>query len=222
MLIKIHKLIADRGYCSRRKAEQLVEDGKVKINGTVARKGARVKPDAKITVEGKPLLGKKKNIYILLNKPLGYVCSNHQAGEEKLVFDLVDIKERLFVVGRLDKDSHGLVILTNDGDFTYRLSHPSFECEKEYRVTLDKNLRKEDALLLLKGVDINEKTPAKAKSVEKIKGKKCTIVLTEGKHRQIRRSFSALNYTVKDLQRVRISNYQLGGLKKGVWRFFAP
>ncbi len=219
MSIKLQKYIAQSGYCSRRKAESLIASGDVKVNGKTATVGLRVNSSDKITVSGKLLTNSDEKVYIALNKPLGYVCSNKVLPDEKSVFSLVDLPQRLFVVGRLDKESHGLVILTNDGDFSYRTTHPSFCCEKEYLVSTDNNITVTDKELLVEGFDIGEKAKVKIESIEKVKNNTYRLLLKEGKNRQIRRSLGALGYTVTDLKRLRIGNYKLEDLKKGCWKF---
>ncbi len=223
MKIKLQKFIADCGYCSRRRAEELIVKKKVKVNKKVASVGMRVDENDKIFVEGKALQKKEKeHIYVMLNKPKNYTCTHRKIENEKNIFKLINLKERLFIIGRLDKDSHGLVLLTNDGSFAYKLTHPSFSHEKEYLVMLDKNLNTEVEKEITSGIDIGEKTLAKAKNIEKVNSKKYKITLTEGKHRQIRRSFGALGFTVLDIKRVRIDKYKLGNLKRGTWRHFTP
>jgi 23S rRNA pseudouridine2605 synthase len=211
----LQKFIADSGYCSRRKAESLIIEGKVKVNKEVSRMGAKVDEKDQVTIKNRTIKPQKKSIYILLNKPKGYVCTNNE--NEKDVFSLVDIKERLFVVGRLDKNSWGLVLLTNDGDLTYKLTHPSFEHEKEYIVESSREISPENMERMKKGVDLKEKTKAKMKSIKRIGKNKYQIVLSEGKKRQIRRTFEVFDSTVLDLKRIRIDKYKLGNLKKGQW-----
>ena len=219
MKIKLQKFIADSGYCSRRKAEKLIEQKKVKVNRKFATIGMRVDKKDTVVVEGRVILPKKESIYIKLNKPKGYVCTHRKVVGEKNIFSLINIEERLFVVGRLDKESRGLVLLTNDGDFAHKLTHPSFSHEKEYRVKLSKEINEEIKGKLKKGVDIKEKTPAKMKEIERIGAKEYKVILTEGKRRQIRRMFEVFSCTVIDLKRVRIDRYKLGNLKEKNWTF---
>ncbi len=219
MKVKLQKYIADSGYCSRRAAEELIEKKRVRVNGKVATVGMRVDDEDRVTVEGKRVRAKKDEpIYIALNKPKGYVCTNREEEGEKNVFSLVPTEERLFVVGRLDKDSRGLVILTNDGDFAYKMTHPSFSHEKEYMVRLSRDIEMEMEEALVKGVDIGEKTKAKMKEIERVGPKKYKVILTEGKRRQIRRMFEVFDRTVQDLRRVRIGKYKIGGLMEKNWK----
>jgi pseudouridine synthase len=216
---KLQKIIAESGFCSRRKAEELIVEKRVKVNGIVAEIGQRIEHADKILIDNKPLKTERKLIYILLNKPIGYICTNKVEAGEKTVFDLVDIKERLFSVGRLDKNSRGLVLLTNDGDFSYKLTHPSFEHEKEYEIVLGKEIDGDIKKKMKEGVDIKEKTLAKIKSIKRIGERKYIVVLSEGKRRQIRRMFEVFNCTVLDIKRIRINNYLLGDIKEKKWIF---
>lgn len=217
MKIKLQKYIADSGYSSRRKAEELIKEKKVQVNGKLALLGMRVDDQDTIVIGGKRIKPSQKDkTYILLNKPKGYTCTNRE--EDKNIFSLVDRKERLFIVGRLDKNSRGLVILTNDGDFAYKMTHPSFACEKEYRVELSKGIGRETIKTLKAGVDIGEKRKARMKEIEKIGKNRYKIIMTEGMNREIRRMFEVFGKTVTDLQRVRIDQYRLGQLKEGSWK----
>lgn len=220
MKIVLQKYIADSGYCSRRRAEELIREKKVLLNGKIAELGARVGEEDEVKIGNKTIEMVKDKIYIKLNKPKGYTCTNKKFRNEKNIFELVDLKERLFVVGRLDKDSRGLVVLTNDGDWANKLMHPSFEHEKEYLIQLKiKNEKlKIDFIInkLLRGIDIGEGDGVvRAKEVEKINENTFRIILTQGKKRQIRRMFKCLGLEIFDLERIRINNIKLGKLKEG-------
>ena len=225
--IRLNKCIASQGICSRRKADEFIERGKVRVNGAVVKElGTKVDPDRDIVaVTGWGQINKKTKkqdqdgpIYILLHKPRGYVCTTKKFKGEKNVLDLVDLKERIYPVGRLDKDSEGLLILTNDGEFTNRLTHPSFQHEKEYEVTLSRALTAEDLETIKRGVsESGENLPVK--QVELIEPKVARIILTEGKKRHIRRIFGSLDYKVTRLLRTRIDSYELADLKPGAWTF---
>ncbi|RLC37994.1 pseudouridine synthase [Candidatus Falkowbacteria bacterium] len=221
MKIVLQKYIAESGFCSRRRAEELIRQKKVKVNNEIAELGTRVSEKDEVVIEGKEIKLIKKKIYIILNKPAGYTCTNRKFKGEKNIFELVDVKERLYTVGRLDKNSHGLVLLTNDGDLTEQLTHPRFEHEKEYLVKLKVKSEKfkveEIIKSFRKGVDIGENEIGKAKNVEYLGDDKFRIILTEGKKRQIKRMFGALNLEVADLKRIRISSVKLGNLKRGKW-----
>ena len=221
MKIVLQKYIAESGFCSRRRAEELIRQKKVKVNNEIAELGTRVSEKDEVVIAGKEIKLIKKKIYIILNKPAGYTCTNRKFKGEKNIFELVDVKERLYTVGRLDKNSHGLVLLTNDGDLTEQLTHPRFEHEKEYLVKLKVKSEKfkveEIIKSFRKGVDIGENEIGKAKNVEYLGDDKFRIILTEGKKRQIKRMFGALNLEVADLKRIRISSVKLGNLKRGKW-----
>lgn len=216
---RLQKFIADSDYCSRRKAEELIEQKRVKVNNKIAVIGMRVNEKDVVSIDGKKIKLKEKLIYIALNKPKNYVCTNRKISGEKNVFDLIDIKDKLFIVGRLDKNSRGLVLLTNDGDFGYRLTHPSFQHEKEYLVETSRELIQEVEQEMKDGVDINEKTKAKVKEIKRVSRNKYLVILTEGKRRQIRRMFEVFDCTVIDLKRTRIDKYELGRLREGQWSF---
>ncbi len=221
--IILQKFIVDSGHCSRRQATELIRSGRVKVNGKVAELGQKVLLNDKVQVGEKILKIEIEKIYIILNKPVVYTCTNRKFKGEKNIFDLVENKNRLFAVGRLDKDSHGLVLVTNDGDITELITHPRYEHEKEYVVQLrikNEELKiKEIASDLLKGIDISEGDGmVKAKEIEYLGQGKFKIILTSGKKRQIRRMFKALDLEVVDLVRVRIGSIELGELKTGEWR----
>lgn len=220
----LQKYIANSGLCSRRQAESLIRDGKVLINGEKANLGARVDANDTVEVNGQAIKEDKKKIYIKLNKPKGYTCTNRDFKGEKNVFELVDVPERLFIAGRLDKNSHGLVILTNDGDLMQELTHPRNEHEKVYHVLVDLPTQKKqdissDIIKQFKaGIDIGEGDGlVKAKRMKYLNNNLFEMALTTGKKRQIRRMFQALNYGVQDLKRIRIGKYGLGNLKEGRW-----
>jgi 23S rRNA pseudouridine2605 synthase len=243
MKIILQKYISSSGYCSRRKAEELIRAGKVKVNGLTAKIADCADEGDTVEVEGR-LIKRivEEKIYILLNKPLGYTCTNRSFKGEKNVFELLEgfNHTRLFVVGRLDKNSRGLVILTNDGDFAEKMAHPRYEKEKEYEIkckmqnakTKMKTAPFEPPLLrggrgdffeeiksMLKGIDIGGGDGiAKAKKAEYLGDGKFRIILAEGKKRQIRRMFKMLGLEVADLTRVRIGEYKLGSLKEREYR----
>ena len=223
MKIVLQKYIAESGYSSRRQAEDMIRRGKVKVNKKTAELGMRVNESDEIIVEDKKLKPVVKKIYIVLNKPIGYTCTNRKFKDEKNIFELVDVKERLFAAGRLDKNSRGLVILTNDGGLAEQLTHPRFEHEKEYLIKLkveNKKLKVEEIIKSFKkGMDIGENETGKVKNVEFLGDKKFKIILTEGKKRQIRRMFKVLGLEVSDLIRVRVGSIGLGNLQTGKWRY---
>lgn len=227
MKIVLQKFIAQAGFCSRRQAEEFIKKGRVFINGKIAEPGMRADENDEVKIGGKRLVLHKKLIYIKLNKPEGYVCTSRKFKDEKNIFGLVGVKERLFATGRLDKDSRGLILLTNDGELADKLTHPRYEHKKNYEVRI-KNYGLSDEKIkeienkLKKGVDIGEGDGAvKAKDARWLGGNKFLIVLTEGKKRQIRRMFKAFGCQVVDLVRISIGELELGDLKEGEWRYLS-
>ena len=220
----LQKIIAASGIASRRGAEAMIRDGLVKLNGYTAKLGERADDNDEITVNGKKLNRSVEKIYIKLNKPMGYTCTNRYFKGEKNIYSLVNLPQKLFAIGRLDKDSRGLVILTNDGELTAKLTHAKFGSEKKYlvkcaaddrllkKVTIDQTVR-----TLKKGVDLGEgEGLGWAKSAEYLNGV-FTLVLTTGRKRQVRRMFQGLHYHVVDLFRTEIAGVMLGDLPEGKW-----
>ena len=219
--IILQKYIADSGHCSRRKAEELIRGGKVSVNKKKAELGMRAGNRDEVIVSGKIIGKKEEDVYIILNKPVGYTCTNKKFKGEKNIFDLVESSERLFIVGRLDKESQGLVLLTNDGDLAQEMTHPSFEHEKIYIIEIsdpDKNIQN-TLKNLRKGVDIGDGDGIVwAKNAKHLGAKKFKIVLTEGKKRQIRRMFKTQNLEVKKLTRISLGKLKVGKLESGKWK----
>ncbi len=216
--IRLQKYLSGAGVCSRRKGEEYIKGGRIKVNGEViTQQGIQVDPEKdRVEVDGKIVCNNHQMIYIVLNKPAGYITSCSH-GDRKIVFDLIDIKERLNPVGRLDKDSTGLLLLTNDGELHNRLIHPSFDHEKEYEVeTLnpvsDKSLEK-----LRRGIDIDNKKTRPAK-IDRMAENSFRIILKEGRKRQIRRMVEKVDNRVVSLHRIRISTLHIDRLKMGKWR----
>ena len=172
-----------------------------------------------IEIDGKKITLNEKNVYILLNKPKGYLSSVTDDRGRKTVVELIGIKERIFPVGRLDYDTEGLLILTNDGDFTYRVTHPKFEINKTYIATLDKKVEWDKIKILNEGVEIEDYV-GKANELSVINEEKNEVLITisQGKNRQVRKMFEKTGYTVKKLRRIRIGGLMLGNLPKGQWR----
>ena len=225
MSVVLQKFISDSGFCSRRKAEELIRLGKVKVNNRLAELGMRADENDEVVVFGKKVISRSSgNIYIALNKPAGYTCTNRTFKNEKNIFSLVDVKDRLFVVGRLDKDSTGLVILTNDGQWAEKVSHPRYQHEKEYIVKIksDKKLSENQVRTLIdilqKGVQLDDGSLARTRVAKYIGQNTFELILTQGKKRQIRRTFAALGYNIFSLQRVRIGDICLDDLPEGSWK----
>lgn len=224
----LQKIIAARCGLSRRDAEALIKDGKVEVAGAIAEAGCRTTEDAEIYIKGRRLAAAPSSfIYLALNKPAGYTCTSATFENEKNIFSLIPFKEKLFAIGRLDKDSRGLLILTNDGDFAQHLSHPRFNHEKTYRVNLasprDVEWNPRDMAMieneLLHGVNIpEEERPMKALKIKYLQNGVFIITLGEGRKRQVRRMFDALGYAVKDLIRINLAGIDLGSLAEGKWR----
>lgn len=215
--IRINHYLALQKICARRSADGLVRQGKVKINGRTAVLGQKVQEGDTVTVNQKALAGLERNrIFLAYYKPVGIV-SHSQQKKETSIKDVLKFEKPVFPIGRLDKDSHGLMILTNDGRITGGVLNPENEHEKEYQVRVDKKIRPGFLLHLQKGVNLEnyQTRPAKA---EKLSDASFRIILTEGKNRQIRKMCAAFNYGVLDLKRVRIMNIRLGDLKPNQFR----
>ena len=218
-LMRLQKYLSSAGFCSRRKGEEYIKDGLVMVNGiTVTELGTKVDPQSdRIEVNQTLVQADQKKIYIALNKPSEYVTSCDHPGE-KIVLDLVEIPQRVYPVGRLDKDSTGLLLLTNDGRLHHRLSHPSFEHEKEYEVTVSKHITDGSLRSLEKGMAMMGTRTRPAK-IKRISSKQFRIILKEGKNRQIRRMVRKVGSRVTGLKRIRISNIKLDRLSEGSWRY---
>jgi len=226
MTMILQKIIAQSGYTSRRKAEELIRAGLVKINGQLAAIGESADPlKDKITIKGHQINIAEKKIYVKLNKPLDYTCTNRKFPGEKNIFDLVKIPARLFAVGRLDKNSRGLVLLTNDGELTQKLAHPRYEHGKRYEVKVIGDIKngKLVADRLMKGVDIGEGDDiAHAQEAQYLQNNFFIITLSEGKKRQIRRMFDVFDLRVVDLNRTALAGLELGDLALGKWEYLNP
>lgn len=203
--MRINKYLAHKGIATRTGVDELIKSSKILINGVVAKLGDKVLETDKIEVRGTH--NKKKYIYLAYNKPMGVVSTNPQR-DEKGIMESVKVSEKVFPIGRLDKESHGLIILTNDGRITDRLLNPIYDHEKEYIVEVDRKFTPGFLRNMQDGVDIGEAITKPAK-VSKIEENIFSITLTEGRNRQIRRMTEKLGYTVRDLQRIRIQNINL-------------
>lgn len=218
--MRINKYIAHSGYTSRRKADDLIIAGKVKINGQVINEpGIKVNEGDRIEVEGKVLEIEKK-FYIKLYKPIGFITSNFDPYNEKDLNDLIDIDERFFAAGRLDKDSEGLLIITNDGAFTNNLIHPKFKLDKEYIVKIDKKLKEVQEKRFEKGLDIGNGEKTSDAKLEYLGDNTYRVIIHQGYNRQIRRMFKVFNAKVINLKRIRIGKIKLSNLKEKEYRYF--
>lgn len=215
--IRLNKFLAEQLGVSRRQADDLIAAGKVKIDDKVAALGARFGQDDEIFYDGKPVTKTVNYVYLGMNKPVGYVCSRKRQGEVPTIYELLPEKyQALKTVGRLDKDSSGLILLTNDGDFAFRMTHPSFQKTKLYEVELDRPLQPlHQQMVADYGVEIGDGV-SKMGLMRLDEGlKRWQVTLTEGRNRQIRRTFGALGYTVVKLHRTEFGPYRLDGLKMG-------
>jgi len=215
--MRLNKYLSDVGYCSRRKADSLIENGKVKVNGAFAELGVRVGDDDIVEVNG-VVVGRpdKKNIYIALNKPIGVECTASPEVRNNVV-DYIGLKERIYPVGRLDKNSEGLILLTNDGEFADFVMRAANHHEKEYIVKVNKPYDEHFARKMGKGVDLEGRMTRPCK-VERINAQTFRIILTQGMNRQIRRMCQALGYEVIKLKRIRVMSFEMNDLKLGKWR----
>ncbi|WP_232699413.1 23S rRNA pseudouridine(2604) synthase RluF [Brevibacillus daliensis] len=214
--MRINKFISETGISSRREADKWIEAKRVTINGKIAELGSTVEHNDKVLVDGKLIGSKKKAVYIALNKPVGITCTTEKHVKGNIV-DFVNHQERIFPIGRLDKDSEGLILLTNDGDIVNKILRAENNHEKEYIVTVDKNITPAFLKGMSSGVRILG-TMTKPCKVTKISERVFRIFLTQGLNRQIRRMCQAFGYQVVELQRIRIMNIKLDGLKVGHWR----
>ena len=209
-LTRINKFLSEIGYCSRRAADKLIDQGRVKINGEIPLMGTKVSNEDQVSVNGKVVhrAKKKKMIYIAFNKPVGIVCTTDQMREKNNIIDYINYPTRIFPIGRLDKPSEGLIFLTNDGDIVNKILRARNNHEKEYEVTVSKPITKEFIEAMGNGVPILDTVTRKC-FVKQTDKKKFKIILTQGLNRQIRRMCEYLEYDVRKLKRVRIMNIRL-------------
>ena len=221
--MRLNKFLSSCGIASRRKCDEIILSGAVTVNGKVAKElGITVneKKD-KVFYEGKQLFFPSSFVYIKLNKPKGYTCSAKDEKGRKTIYDLVKTEERLFSIGRLDYETEGLIILTNDGDFSNKVAHPKYSIEKEYHVTIEGSIKESELAVLRKGVVVDGQRMPSAR-VEFLssdeKYTKLSVVIDEGMNRQVRRMFEAIGKSIRLLKRVRIGKVKLGGVKRGDFR----
>ena len=221
-LMRLQKFLSAAGVCSRRKGEVLMAAGRVRVNGqTVTAMGTKIDPARdRVEVDGRRVVDRSRLLYLALHKPEGVVTSCEQA-DTPVVLDLIDLDARIYPVGRLDKDSTGLVLLTNDGRLHHRLLHPSFDHEKEYDVTVDRPLPEGALRRLARGMPLMG-TRTRPARVTRTSASRFRIVLQEGKNRQIRRMVRKVGHKVLHLHRIRVASIQLGDLKPGQWRHLTP
>ena len=217
--MRLNKYISETGVCSRREADKWISEGRVTLNGAPATLGHKVAPGDEVRINGNLIGAKKQAIYIALNKPVGITCTTEAHVEDNIV-QFVGHSERIFPVGRLDKESEGLILLTNDGDIVNEILRSENEHEKEYVVAVNRPITDLSLKMLASGVKIMGMTTKPCK-VERVDAETFRMVLTQGLNRQIRRMCSALGYRVRRLKRVRIINIHVGALRTGEWRYLS-
>ena len=224
--IRLQKYLAEAGIASRRKAEELIKARKIRVNNkTITELGTKINPDKdKVEYEGRTITIQEEKIYILLNKPIGYVTTAKDQFNRDTVLDLIKVKQRIVPVGRLDMYTSGALILTNDGDFVYQVTHPKHEIEKTYTVTIKGIIKKEEIEILKKGVKIENYTtrPAKVKILktdEEKEQSRLEITIHEGKNRQVRKMCDAIGRKVLALHRSKIGKIGVKDLELGKWRY---
>ena len=216
---RLNKYLSEVGYCSRREADRLIQEGKVLVNGVLPELGMKVSEKDEITVNGIEIAHKHEFVYLVLNKPKGVTCTTDKQDPTNII-DFINYPERIFHIGRLDKDSEGLILLTNDGDIVNKILRSGNQHEKEYVVEVDKRITPSFIRKMSRGVAILG-TVTKPCYVEKIDDFHFRIILTQGLNRQIRRMCTQLGYHVVRLMRVRIMNITIEGIKQGKWRYLS-
>lgn len=218
--VRLNKFLADAGIDSRRKVEELILAGAVKVNGVVCTELAtKVSKTDNVTVNNNPIKEKINQYYILLNKPKDFITTTKDEKDRKTIMKLLPDFGRLYPVGRLDRNTTGVILITNDGDLAYRLTHPSYRIERVYRVLLDKSLKASDAEAIARGVDLDGELSAPCEVL--IDPKDHTLVLItlfEGKNHEVKRLFEKFGYTVKQLERKSFAGLEVMKLKRGEWR----
>lgn len=216
--MRINKYIAKSGLTSRRKAENYIKEGKVRVNGNLLKDlSYKVKKDDKVSVCGKNLEIEDK-FYYKLNKPIGFISSNYDPYNKKDLNDLIDIDKRFFCAGRLDKDSHGLMLITNDGEISNKLIHPSKEIQKVYIVKTDKEMNKKDIDKFSKSIKLSNTEKTSNAKIESIGKNIYRVTIHQGFNRQIRRMFAYFGIKVIDLLRIKIGDISLGSLENGQYK----
>ncbi len=215
--IRINKYIADSGCCSRREADRLIQSGEVTIDGLPAEIGSHVNPGQIVRVKGEPILRDDDHVYLALYKPIGITCTTDSSRRDNII-DYLGYDKRIFPIGRLDRDSEGLIFLTNDGSIVNKILRAGNQHEKEYRVTVDRVITDEFISRMTKGIPILDTVTRPCRVIAE--GPRVfRIILTQGLNRQIRRMCEACGYQVRHLIRIRIMNVTLGSMKPGDWRY---
>lgn len=215
--VRLNKFLSESGFCSRREADRLIEAGKVKVDGLTASMGMKVKPGQQVEADGTVIDGKDRPVVLLVNKPRGIVCTTSDKDRAENIVEFLNYPVRIYPVGRLDKDSEGLLLMTNQGELVNQILKGRYGHEKEYLVTVNKEITAAFLERMRKGVKILD-TVTRPCTVEQTGEKSFRIILTQGLNRQIRRMCEALGYQVRTLKRVRIMNLKLGTLKTGEYR----
>ena len=216
--VRLNKFIADSGYCSRKKADVLIEEGKVKINGETAALGTKVMPEDEVVIDGQVLKRKTELILIAFNKPKGIECTTAKDNPDNII-DFINYKELIYPIGRLDKNSRGLILLTNTGEIVNGILKSINYHEKEYNVKVNKPVTKEFLKQMQEGIYLKElKVKTRQCKITQTGKDTFTIILTQGLNRQIRRMCETLGYRVLDLERVRVMNIKLGNIPEGHYR----
>ena len=221
--IRLQKYLADNGVASRRKSEELIAEGKVRVNGKPASVGDKIDPKHDtVTVSGKKIVAQKKRLYLMLNKPRGFITTMEDEMDRKCVAQLIkDVPERVYPVGRLDRESEGMLLMTNDGAFANAMTHPSKHVAKTYRVTVRPGVTQEQLTAITQGIIIDDRktAPAEVRVITREENRVVLeVILYEGRNRQIRKMCDALGLEVARLRRTAIGSVKLGMLKQGDWR----
>ena len=219
--IRLNKYLADAGVCSRREADRLIEEGKVLVDGVAAVMGTKVEPGQEVICDGKKVGEKEEPVFLIVNKPKGIVCTTSDKDHAPNIVDFINYPKRVYPVGRLDKDSEGLLLLTDDGEFANQLMHPRYHIPKVYRVTVRPDFTEENAIALLEGLEVDGErfAPVPTRVRTREPGRAVVeMALHEGKNRQIRRMCEAMGLEVARLRRIAVGPVRLGMLQPGKWR----
>lgn len=219
--VRINKFLSEAGVCSRREADRLVESGKVTVDGIPAEMGTKVLPGQRVCVNGKPVRAEEEDILLVVNKPIGIVCTTAEFDKDNIV-DFINYPKRVYPIGRLDKDSSGLILMTNQGELVNKILRGGNNHDKEYMVRVNQPVTPEFVAAMEAGVVLDDGVTTLPCRVEKTGGYSFRIILTQGLNRQIRRMCEALGYRVSNLKRIRVMNIELGDLRVGSYRKVTP